>query len=381
MRTLFVLALLAIIHFSLYPWQFSAARFAARPFTWLGIGGGSDITDIIVNLAFYLLPAFIGQWAFQKPARKLRTLLLVVAGLTLLSFTVEVLQLAIPTRHANLRDVFCNAVGALIGALIASRLPRPGRLLDDLKLPPRSAPLIVFLLAFATWQAFPFLPHLRLHRLLAIPQILRDTPWSLTQLADVTLALLVLYLMTRDLNLPAFPIIGAAALLIPAQAFLREITISPSRLAAALAFLLAALFLGRPRHIHYVVLAAILTVWLLYRQLAPFDFALSQPFGWIPFRPLIEVSGRMESIRILAAKFLLYGATLWIVRRAGIPLRLAWPGLLILLAATEAAQCFLPGRTPETTDLILALLSGTSLLAGSHPTDPTPPVPAPPADP
>ncbi len=359
MRFLLVLAVLAVVHFSLYPWQFHAAGFA-QPLLWSGINNGSDLTDVIVNLAFYMIPALVGQWAFTSPGRRWRTFSLVVGGLTLLSLSVEFLQLAIPTRFANLRDVVCNMIGALIGAALAVCFPQPERLRLQWTLTRQSLVPLALLSSWANWLAFPFLPHLRLHRLLQIPGQLWPPAWNLIETADIFFALSTIYLATKHLSLRPFTVTGCAALLIPGQAFLRDVSLSPSALlGAALALLAAPVLFQHPRRLHLVALAFLLTLYLVIRQLRPFDLAGAplHAFEWLPFAPLIEGSARPASLRILSGKLLLYLSTLWIYCHAGLRLSLGALLLVSLLAITESLQRFLPQRTPETTDLALALLA------------------------
>lgn len=365
MRPLFVLALLAIIHFSLFPWRFTNGF--SRPIPWLGIGSVSDITDIAINLAFYLAPALIGQWALTPPhtptKTKLRTLALLTCGFALLSFTLETLQLAIPGRYANLRDIACNTFGALLGAALAILIPLPQQK-KSWSLPPQVSSLAIFLIAWTIFQAFPFIPYIRLHRVLHYADPLRNPTWPFTEMADVFFGLLIIYLASQHLRLPALPIAAAAALLLPAQGFLRDLTLSPARLAAAaLALLAAATLFRRPRQMHYSALAVLLTFWLLARQLSPGSFATEvlTPFSWLPFGTLVEVQ-RGPSLRLLADKFLLYAAAIWLWHRAGIDPRAAAGSVVFLIAITEAMQCYLPGRTPETTDILLALLAAWLLL-------------------
>lgn len=359
MRPLFALAILAIIHFSLFPWRWDPALYAKRPFVWLGIGSNSDLTDIALNLFFYLIPALIGQWALSTPKTQRRSLFHVVAGLTVLSFILETLQLGIPGRYANLRDIFCNAVGALAGASLACFLPNPSRFLTRFRLPPQAVILALFFLAWLSWQAFPFLPHVRLHRILQIPHLLLNPTWRYTELADVFFALLLLHLIALHLRLPAFRFTLAAAALLPFQSFVRNSEISPNRLAAAaLALLLAATLFRRPNRHRTFYLAVLLTAWLLIRQISPGGFTAEavNSFTWTPFVTLIEYS-RVESVRLLSAKILLYGGAIWLWRETGLTLRLATLAVFLLLTLTEIFQCFIPGRTPETTDLVLTLLS------------------------
>jgi len=377
MRYLFLLAILAIVHFSLYPWQFHPAGFS-RPFLWLPLSSNSDLTDIALNLFFYLIPAAIGQWAFSPPHPRFRTLVLTVTGLTLLSLLLEFLQLAVPTRFANLRDVFCNFLGALAGSSFALVLSWPSPLRHRAFAP---APLLAtFLIAFATWHAFPFYPHLRLYRLLQIPDLLLHSPWTFVAMADIFLTLTVLYLLSLHLQFPALPLTLAAALVLPAQAVLRFVALSPaSLLAAALALLFAVTCLRRPSQRHFLALSALLTAWLLFRQLSPAHFQLHSvnSFVWLPFGTLIDLHPRDASVRILAGKFLLYASTLWTYIRAGLTPFSATLALLFLLFITESLQVFLPGRTPETTDLALTLLAALLLALTQKSTPPVCPFPAP----
>ena len=72
--------------------------------------------------------------------------------------------------------------------------------------------------------------------------------------------------------------------------------------------------------------------------------------------------GALESYYgIIFGKLFLYTAILWVERSAG--MRWAWalvvPGAILLTG--ELAQRYLPGRTPELTDLVL-LLAGAVML-------------------
>ena len=368
MPALFTLALLAIIHFSLFPWHFNAVDFARR-LPWFGITRPNDWNDVIINLAFYLPPALIGQWAFQKPKTKLRTLALILTGLTLLSFSLETLQLSIPGRYGNLRDVLCNALGALTGALLAFAIPLPAAFSHSRKFAPQISALTLFLIAFTTWQSFPFLPRLSLYRFLHAADPLLHPTFTLTEMADVFFAILVIYLAALHLRLPALPIALLAALLLPAQALLVDFTISLPRLAAAtLALLTASLLFRHPTRLHCLSLATLLTLWILLRQLTPGDFAAPpiHSFTWLPFGTLVEVQ-RAGSLRLLSNKLLLYAAAIWLWQRTGLPTPLATLAILLLLGITETLQIYLPTRTPESTDLALALLAAFLLSSTPHP--------------
>jgi len=107
--------------------------------------------------------------------------------------------------------------------------------------------------------------------------------------------------------------------------------------------------------------AILLLIWLAVDELRPFQFrSPPQPFWWLPFESWF--AGALESYYgIFFGKLFFYTATLSVEGRAG--MRWAWalvaPG--VILFAGELAQRYLPGRTPEITDLFL-LAAGAVLL-------------------
>lgn len=107
--------------------------------------------------------------------------------------------------------------------------------------------------------------------------------------------------------------------------------------------------------------APLLLVWLAVEELRPFHFRNPPlPFSWIPFEGW--VNGPPESYYgVIAAKVFLYTAIVWVMRRTGAPMLWAFLAPAAILAVGEYAQRYLPGRTPEITDLVL-LTAGAILL-------------------
>jgi VanZ family protein len=97
---------------------------------------------------------------------------------------------------------------------------------------------------------------------------------------------------------------------------------------------------------------------LVVRGLAPFHFqSPANAFAWVPFAPVVEGVWITASL-VLLEKLYYYAATIWALAAAGLRLRNAAFITAALLVVIETAQLHLPGRTPETTDPVVALLLG-----------------------
>ena len=110
------------------------------------------------------------------------------------------------------------------------------------------------------------------------------------------------------------------------------------------------------------VATPLLLVWLVFEELRPFHFqGPPQPFSWLPFESWF-VGAADSYYGTFFGKLFLYTAILWMELKSGInwTWALAAPGAI--LAAGEFAQRYLPGRTPEITDMVL-LAAGAMLLS------------------
>jgi hypothetical protein len=70
-----------------------------------------------------------------------------------------------------------------------------------------------------------------------------------------------------------------------------------------------------------------------------------------------------RGIRILLEKSWYFGAAIWLLTEAGTRFASSVAVVVSLAAVAEVIQIWLPGRTPETTDPILALLIGLAIHA------------------
>jgi hypothetical protein len=111
------------------------------------------------------------------------------------------------------------------------------------------------------------------------------------------------------------------------------------------------------------MIAFLLAGGLAVEGLRPWHFSgPTTRFEWIPFLSMLDSPDWAPTLLVLFQKVAFYGTTVWAIARAG----LGVPGATLLtalqLALLEIAQMFLPGRTAESTDPVLALILGVILL-------------------
>jgi glycopeptide antibiotics resistance protein len=106
------------------------------------------------------------------------------------------------------------------------------------------------------------------------------------------------------------------------------------------------------------------TVWTLIiattvRGLAPFRLSSTpNSFHWVPFEGVLQWSW-LSAARILVEKVFFYAALMWALRTiTGASLRSTIAIVALVIAAIEVVQVYLPGRTPEITDVLLPVIIG-----------------------
>jgi hypothetical protein len=144
-------------------------------------------------------------------------------------------------------------------------------------------------------------------------------------------------------------------LVLPARLVIVGRTLAWSEILGALAAYGFWLMLPRPavRRVAPVLMAAALAV----SELSPFHFGRSGNFTWVPFRAFLEATWQ-DSARIFFRKSFWYGSLIWLWRAYGYRLAPTTIVTALALLLLEAVQIYLPGRTPEITDAVIALLIG-----------------------
>lgn len=348
-----------LVHLCLYPWQFDVARtWQLSPPAWPL--KRVEWVDCVVNLLVYLpwgiLACWTGPWAVARASW--RILGVAVAG-GALSLLIESLQVYIPSRVASVRDVMLNAAGAAAGAALSHGLA------PYLLRRPAVGLFGVFSVCWIVWLAFPFLPLFRFFKLTAAWESLRHPSFSLIAAGDTWFAAAAIWQAGQG-SIPAaaraillFGTLGAASLV-------TGLTLQPDRLAAAALAVAAVCFFPARFTPARFFLAGL--GWIVCRQLYPWAWQEEAiPFHWLPLAGIGD-SFHDSYLRILAGKLLIYATVIEQGWRAapGAPRGAAILIVLVLLTLTEALQTHIPGRSPETTDGLLALV-GAGLLAAAGP--------------
>lgn len=351
-----------IVYLCLFPWALRES--APGPlFIWNWPTGRTVIVDIFLNVGLYVPLGISCAMAFPGRFRAL----VVIALSFAISGSVEYVQTLVVGRVSSLFDLVANVSGAIAGLAATPILLKFGSHEGDRL---RAAKLdysstILFCL-FVFGHLFPFIPRYRLPHLLdAVNSITR-----LPTLASVTFTLVTFgcaALLVRRVFRPSLPWqLSMAAFVL----FLMTRPLFVSRHFTGVDYLVAALgvIIGSTMHQGVAVrlLAVAFPFVLILREFYPFELSSTpQTFAWIPFSAFFSLEPT-HVIQIFAEKLFLYGATIYVLAERGVSLRWATGLLMVFLAAGEAVQRFLPGRTPETSDIFLAAGIGLLLAICKH---------------
>jgi hypothetical protein len=131
----------------------------------------------------------------------------------------------------------------------------------------------------------------------------------------------------------------------------------PEIVGAAIAFILYTI-LWQQRRAQLTLAVILLAVAVIAGRLQPFRFsAHAGSFGWIPFFSFMSGSIGIDTLSFLEKAFR-YGSLIWLLEKTGWPLRRATTSVAAVLLATSVAEIYLPGRSAEITDAVMALLCG-----------------------
>lgn len=361
---LLLLWLVLLIHGSLYPWEFQFSREHNG-------GTGSlpelfsvehiPLEDLLVNVALYI-PAGALTYGLLSYARTAVRLIIPVLFSIALSFTVEVFQLYVPTRHGNMADVAINGFGALAGTAAAWVIARNLRLPVRLPGQMRSLPAAGLAVLWLALMLFPMIPveslSVSAEKFAAFAELplLRPLP-LLSQFMDwLSMAWILRACGSRS---PARVMTVAVLLLFAQLMILSRQPLLSDLLGACLGLLMFQWSVYRHR-IRFVAWAFLLLLAVRCAFAPEPSPVIQNEFSWVPLTGLIDLEWHAAVIFLLEAMFL-YGSGIWLLHAAGINLRAATITVALTAAAAGVLQFYIPDHAPDVTDAMLSLLAGYAL--------------------
>ncbi|MBV8936854.1 MAG: VanZ family protein [Alphaproteobacteria bacterium] len=357
-----------IVYGSLYPFTFRRPEAGAGPLRNL-LQSWAETPhrgDFVANVFLYLPLGFFGSLASAGRGRALPRVMLVTLAGGALSVTMELAQYFIAERVSAAVDVYANLTGTMLGAM-AGNIAGGDLFLRSFR---QAAAQRVPCLLLALWlgyRLYPYVPTIDLHKYWQAvrPVFLYPRPSEYDLFRYSALWLTVGSLLEelggarrgRLLFLPFIIIVLAAKVVIVGK------TLSAAEIAGAagaLAFS-AALAVIAGERIRVRVVTLIFAACVVAERLAPFQFTMyGREFVWVPFHSFLYGSLELNVISFLEKAFL-YGALIWLLHRSGLPLAASVGLVATMLGFTSWAETYLPGRSAEITDALMALLIGAIL--------------------
>lgn len=358
MRALLLLVAFLISYGSLYPFQFAAHEGSVAEL--LGLLADLDIPttrgDIVGNILLFLPYGIVGHLAAQHSPRPAFSGWVIALLGILLAVALQVAQVWLPARVPAIGDAIVNtvglAIGFAIGALAGKRLLSLGLSADTAMLVP-----LTLLLLWLAYRWFPLVPTLDLQNVRnAVKPVFLSPQIDPTRIFHTAVAWFAWFLIAGATPLRRWPLwlLGTAALAATAlQPFFVGNRLALNNL-LGLAVALLALPLARRSHAAALACAGLLLA-LLLSGIAPYDF-VSTPgrFEWLPFNGFLEGNMARNTLNLIE-KCYLYGALLFLLQQNGSRPGAAAFTAALWLAVIEFLQLWVPGRTAEITDPLLAL--------------------------
>jgi VanZ family protein len=364
------LALAAIIvmiaYGSLYPFAFHDVADGIGPlhtllYSWDKTPGRGDFVS---NILLYMPLGFIGTVTVGRRigGTQLALTILIGAGLSL---SVETLQYYDAGRDTEATDFYANVLGTAIGACIGWFFGQNFRWPLLREISANRVPALL-LAAWLGYRLYPYVPTIDLHKywnalkpIFLYPQL---TPDALFRHVAIWLGICVMIEKIAG-DRRAGGLIGRFALFL---IFSCVLIISTHVTLAQIAGIVVAFGIWRmlptwPARVNTA--AAAMGAYIIVFRLHPFVFSNADGhYSWIPFLSFMQGSIDLD-VQSFFEKFFLYGALIWLLAEAGMARRVATLLVAAIVLGASFVEVFIPGRSAEVTDAILALATGEFIRA------------------
>ncbi len=353
-----------IVYGSLYPFTFRQPTAGLGPAARALLNSWADAPgrgDFIANIALYTPFGFFAVLAISGIGSAAKRILMAIAAGAILSTCMELTQYYDDSRQTVATDLYANVVGTLLGAIGGSLTGGSFRWPLLREIASNRVPTLL-LSAWAGYRLFPYVPTIDLHKYWNAlkPVVLHPslTGYDLFRYTAIwlTIGVLVEAIVGQKRVWLMFPLFVGSVIV--AKVLIVDTTVTMAEVAGAgLAFCVWGILVVGPR-LRVTLIALLFCGYVVAGRLEPFEFLASgRAFGWIPF--LGFMSGSVEiGVLSFLEKFFLFGSSIWLLTRAGLRLGSSAFVVAVILFITSQAQTYLPNRTAEITDAVMALLIG-----------------------
>lgn len=366
-RVLNLVCLALITHGSVYPWSFAwPARGIAGEWEALlaNVSLWSGLGDVVSNVVLFV-PLGALAWLDLRtcvPRAASRVAVLMTSGV-LFAFSLQLLQFFVPTRVPQLSDVAWNALGLALGMAAAPLLGRLGKRISSAhhEMPTRMI-LVSFWLVAEWWPLVPTVDWQHVKD--ALKPMLVDPRWSALSFSEAALTILAVARLLRGVRhaTPWVVLLALAALV--GKLFIVGQIVSLGRATGFVAGLLLAAALERVDAARSArLLFAAVVVWLCVDGLRPFQLGEApNAVHWLPFTGVLEGSLSANTLALMQMAFWV-GVAMLTAAELGARLAPLAVAVALLLLLLEGIQIFLPGRSADTTVVVVPCLWWLTLSA------------------
>jgi VanZ family protein len=353
-----------IVYGSLYPFVFERPVEGIEPALRALFASRAEMparSAVIANVLLYMPLGFCAVLASRDRARAAGRIVLVTLIGALLSVGIELAQFLDQGRVTDAPDVYANTIGTLLGA-VGGRLTGGSFRWPFLSEITAARIPALLLAAWIGYRLFPYVPAIDLHKYwIAVAPVIRHprpSAYDLFRYTAIWLAIsaLIEAIVGSKRIWLYFPLFAVAVLV--GKMMIVDAVLSMADIAGAASALVWRGLLGFSASVRTAVVALAFCSAVVAERLEPFRFgAIAGPFEWTPFWGFIAGDPAIETLAFLQ-KFFLYGGAIWLLVNAGLRLAPATLLIAVMLFATSQAERFLPSRSAEVTDAVMALLIG-----------------------
>ncbi len=353
-----LLVAMLVLYGSLWPFRFARPyshelvlrAMLAKTSWWTSLG------DVAGNVALFVPMGAAIVFALRRARRPLLSAIAYFALVVAFAALVQILQIYVPGRDANLADVLWNAIGTgvgLIGAwLVMRHLPRIARSGDPYA--PLAAGVVLLWLVAALW---PFVPTLDFQQIKdSLKPLLLHPSWNHASFARHFVDLILIAATLAALRHSHLMLIGLVGVAVASRPFLvgQEIT-APLLAAAVLGIAIGVPLQRQPLARIGGVLFVVALLWFGIEAMRPFAISeVPRPFQWIPFAAMLRGAMAINLVSLCHAAFF-SGALMLIAARLQWRIGLISVILCLWFLAFEYLQRWIPTRTGDITIALLPL--------------------------